>query len=350
MDVPLATLRTGDGRPVVTFVRRLAHPAEKVWRAVTDPAEMAHWFPASIETELKAGAPMRFSFGDDKFDLGGAYADGEILEFDPPKVYAFWWANSVLRFELLPEGAGCRLVFTYTLSGEGTAGDLASLARTAPGWDVCLAAMAARLDGHPPPRVDATWVLARAERYVEEFGLGEGEVRDHRDGYLVWFERDLVQPPEQVWAALTETGDAEDAETGDAETGDTETGDTETGGAETGELAVGRAPDVRFTNGYVPAGPVTEVEPPRLLEYAWQHDGAPVGRVRFELRHQEPIGTRLVVTQTLPPTLADLRATALAAWQTHLELLFAALHGDVRCPWPADRTAALRAMYAARLG
>ena len=39
----------------------------------------------------------------------------------------------------------------------------------------------------------------------------------------------------------------------------------------------------------------------------------------------------------------------LAAWQTHLELVFAALHGDVRCPWPAERTEALRAHYAATL-
>jgi hypothetical protein len=36
----------------------------------------------------------------------------------------------------------------------------------------------------------------------------------------------------------------------------------------------------------------------------------------------------------------------LAAWQTHLELLFAALHGDIRCPWPVDRTTTLEKRYA----
>lgn len=322
MDAQLGTLRTVDGRPVLRFERRLAHSAEKVWRAVTDPAEMAHWFPAYIETELKIGAAMRFSFGADKFDLGGKYAGGEILELDPPKVYAFRWVDEVLRFELIPDGPGCRLVFTYSLSGTGTS-DRPSVARTAPGWDTCLDLLAARLDGRPAPQVDDAWVLDRAERYVEECGLGEGEIRDQPDGYLVRFERDLVQPLDRVWATLT---------------------------AQDEPLAVGSAPPLQSTHGYVPAGPVTEAEPPRVLEYSWLHDDQPAGRVRFELRDQEPIGTRLVLTHTVPARLADIRATVLAAWQTHLELFFAALHGDVRCPWPAERTEQLQKMYAGRLG
>jgi uncharacterized protein YndB with AHSA1/START domain len=168
--------------------------------------------------------------------------------------------------------------------------------------------------------MEGAWWFERAERYVEDFGLGEGEVRESGDGYLVRFERDLVASVEQVWAALIEGHD--------------------------GALAVGTLPPLRSTNGYVPAGSVTEFEPPHLLEYASSHDNAPDGRVRFELRHQEPIGCRLVVTQTLPAQLAGLRATVLAAWQTYLELLFAALHGDVRCPWPTERTEELEKMYA----
>ncbi|MGH3448361.1 MAG: SRPBCC domain-containing protein [Nocardioidaceae bacterium] len=82
MTSDLATLQTIEGKPGLRFERRLAHPPEKVWRAVTDPAQMKHWFPASVETELRAGASMRFSFGED-FDLDGEYADGQILELDP---------------------------------------------------------------------------------------------------------------------------------------------------------------------------------------------------------------------------------------------------------------------------
>lgn len=320
MEGPLGTLLTTDGRPVLRFERRLAHPQEKVWRAVTDPAEMANWFPASVDTELAVGARMRFSFGDDTLDRGGKYAHGEILELDPPKVYAFRWIDDVLRFELAPDGVGCRLVFTYTLNDTGTRNDLPSVARTALGWDACLDAMIAQLDGGSAPPSDGGWFLERAERYIEEFGLAEGQVRSAADGYLIRFERDLVQPADQVWTTLVEQDDP----------------------------ATGQAPPLRFTHGYLEPGTVTAAEQPHLLEYDWLHQGTPAGRVRFELGSQEPLGCRLVVTQTLLRESPELRAPALAAWQTHLELLFATLNGAQRC-WPHERTEALTKTYAERL-
>ena len=42
------TLQTIDGRPALRFERRLAHPIERVWRAVTEPAELARWFVAPV--------------------------------------------------------------------------------------------------------------------------------------------------------------------------------------------------------------------------------------------------------------------------------------------------------------
>ena len=322
MDRRPATLDTIDGRPVLRFVRRLAHSPAKVWRAVTDPEEMAHWFPARITAELRVGAPMEFSFGDDALDLGKPWATGEILELDPPRVYVFRWYDSVLRIEVVPDGDGCVLHFSQTLGGVGTHGDRPSVARQAPGWDGCLLTLSARLDGAPAPAMDETWFRTHAERYVEDFGLAEGEVREQADGFVLRFERDLVPDHDTVWATLTEDA----------------------------VPAVGSTPPVRFTHGYLAPGPVTEVEPGRVLEFTCLDGDEPAGRVRFELRHQEPLGTRLVLTQTLPPRLAGSRAELLAAWQVHLELLFAALYGDVRCPWPVERTERLTKLYTDRLG
>jgi len=293
MQSPLGELHTIDGKPVLRFERTLKHSPEKVWRAVTDPTEMAHWFPANVHTELRAGAPMQFSFGGDRVDLGSPYSEGVVLECDPPKVYAFRWYDSVLRFELIPDDNGCRLVFSHTMSGAGTWGDLPSVARQAPGWHTCLDALAAQLDGRPPT---AGAFLTLAERYIEEFGLAEGTLRDEPDGYLVRFERDLVQPADAVWSTLTET---------------------------------------------LPAGGVST--PPRLLEYPVP-DG---GRVRVELGHQEPLGTRLIVTQTIPAEQADRRLVTLAEWHVRLELLYAALNGEQR-DWPADRVEHLTEKYAKR--
>lgn len=308
-----ATLLTVGDRPVLRFERRLAHSPEKVWRAVTDPAEMVRWFPAAVESEQVVGAEMRFTF-----EGVDAPTHGRILELDPPKVYAFRWNQDVLRFELLPDGPGCRLVFTHTLGG-GWAGRLTA-GRTAAGWDVCLTALLAGLDGEPtaPP---SGWA-DRVGAYVEVFGLAEGETRRSGDDHLVRFARDLMwKPVEEVWDILVER-------------------DAPRPGAE---------PPVWFTNPYVPAGPVTEAVAPRVLEYEWLHDDEPAGRVRWELTHDPALGTRVVLTQTVPARLADLRATALAAWQAHLETLFAAVQGEPRRQ-PEDRVEELRKLYEHRLG
>ena len=99
---PLAALETVAGQAVLRFERTLRHPPEKVWTAVTDPAEMSQWFPATVETELRPGAPIRFSMD----EVVPGTTEGEVLELDPPKVYVFRWNDDVLRFELLPDDDG----------------------------------------------------------------------------------------------------------------------------------------------------------------------------------------------------------------------------------------------------
>ena len=97
------------GRLAVRFERRLAHPVAAVWRAVTDPQELAHWFPSGIELELRVGAPMRFTFGPDEV------VEGEVRELDPPHRFAFLWGEDLLRFELEPDGDGTRLTLVHVL-------------------------------------------------------------------------------------------------------------------------------------------------------------------------------------------------------------------------------------------
>ncbi|MFB4313906.1 SRPBCC family protein [Actinomadura sp. 21ATH] len=311
-----ATLRTIGGEPVLRFERRLAHPPAKVWRAVTDPAELAHWFPARVEAELRPGAPMRFVFPGEQATDGTS--DGEVLEVDPPRVFMFRWNIDVLRFELIPDGDGCLLVFTQTIGG-GRVG-LLGAGRTAAGWDTCLAELAGRLDGTAvPARTD--W-LGPMEYYIDRFGLAEGTVRDGEGGYELSFARDLVwKPAGEVWRLLT--------------------GDT--------APSIGGEPPAPAANGYVPAGDVTAVDAPRLLEYRWLQDGTPAGTVRWEIVSDPRLGVRVELTQTLPRELAHLRPAALAAWHVHLERFFAVTHGEHRGPWPKARTERLVEEYAARL-
>src|SRR4051794_13548767 len=107
------SFETVDGGPAVVFERSLAHPVEAVWRAVTEPAGLAHWFPSSVEVELREGGRMRFVHAD-----GGAPpAAGEVLELDPPRRLTFTWGEERLRFELEPAGEDrTRLRLTHFLS------------------------------------------------------------------------------------------------------------------------------------------------------------------------------------------------------------------------------------------
>lgn len=45
----LGTYIEHNGRPAVRFERTYAHSVDRVWAAVSDPEELAHWFPSSVE-------------------------------------------------------------------------------------------------------------------------------------------------------------------------------------------------------------------------------------------------------------------------------------------------------------
>jgi len=149
-----------DGKPAVRFVRDLRHPRAAVWRMVTAPEELAHWFPCTVELgEPRPGAPMRFVFDPD-FAI-----DGEVLECDPPERFAFRWGADVLDFTLEERDGGTRLTMLHVLNEEGAP----SAAKTAAGWHLCLDALCDRLDGGEPDvardgRPTPAW-SARYEEY-----------------------------------------------------------------------------------------------------------------------------------------------------------------------------------------
>ncbi|HZB29290.1 MAG TPA: SRPBCC family protein [Streptosporangiaceae bacterium] len=165
------TFMTVAGRPTLRFERRLRHPVEKVWRAVTEPAELEHWFPQRVEgvtsadgTPFVPGGKLRFPFREAK-ELDGEMIpdfEGEVLDVEPPRLLSFTWAGDVLRFELIPDGDGCLLVFTDTFTERGKA------ARDGAGWHVCLDGLEASLDGTAPPEA-GRWP-GLYENYAVAFG------------------------------------------------------------------------------------------------------------------------------------------------------------------------------------
>jgi uncharacterized protein YndB with AHSA1/START domain len=150
-----------EGRWQLRFTRRLRHPPERVWRALTEPDDLAAWFPCDIEGERRAGAPLRFVFREGEAEP----VDGEMLVFDAPRVLELRWAaGETLRFKLRPDGDGTVLTLVNAFDEVGKA------ARDAAGWHGCLDLLGARLAGEPsPPRPEERWAEVHPV-YVERFG------------------------------------------------------------------------------------------------------------------------------------------------------------------------------------
>jgi uncharacterized protein YndB with AHSA1/START domain len=158
-DAELGTLTQHGDTWQLVFTRRLSHPREKVWRAVTEPEHLAAWFPDQIVGPMQAGAQLRFVMPHDPDDG----FDGEMLTFDPPSVMELRWGTDYLRIELQADDGATVLTLTDTI------GELGKAARDAAGWHECLDRLVAHLDGATAPEPGEAWRDVNP-LYVERFG------------------------------------------------------------------------------------------------------------------------------------------------------------------------------------
>ena len=101
------------GRAMVEFERYLQHSPQRVWTALTDPAELARWIPEiRLEPKLGGRYALDFSGGNSDCEGGPAVIEGKISEFEPDKILAC----GSMRWELRAEGQGCVLRFTDILN------------------------------------------------------------------------------------------------------------------------------------------------------------------------------------------------------------------------------------------
>jgi uncharacterized protein YndB with AHSA1/START domain len=148
----------GSGRWNLRYVRTLAHPPEKVWRALTERDHLAAWFPSTIEGEWRAGAPLRFAFEQPDVPT----MDGAVIACEPPKLLEYTWGDDTLRFELEPLGdASTRLTLVDTIV------ELGKAARDGAGWHVKLQELEHVIAGDSPPFGVDDWREVNA-RYITE--------------------------------------------------------------------------------------------------------------------------------------------------------------------------------------
>jgi uncharacterized protein YndB with AHSA1/START domain len=165
------------------FERRLPHAPSKVWRVLTDNAELAYWFPARIDGAREPGAKLKFVFFDKTPEVmdDGLRAlvhasqkdadtwppgtmDGEMRIVDPPRLLEYTWGGEVLRFELTPRGAETDLVFTHTFA-DGSQAD-----KFAAGWHICFDSLTGRMSGAQRPATRAELDEHEAT-YAKDFGI-----------------------------------------------------------------------------------------------------------------------------------------------------------------------------------
>lgn len=105
--------------------RRLAHPIQKVWEALTDPEQVGQWMQAPnasidghADGHVDIDAPLHMT--------------GRILTWDPPRVFEHEFKlppsklipsgeDGVLRYDLEPDGDGCLLTMTFSRLTPATA-------------------------------------------------------------------------------------------------------------------------------------------------------------------------------------------------------------------------------------
>jgi predicted 3-demethylubiquinone-9 3-methyltransferase (glyoxalase superfamily)/uncharacterized protein YndB with AHSA1/START domain len=191
-----AILEDHEGRTVLRFERRLGHPPERVWAALTELDDLRHWHPSPFELERRPGGTIHFLPPE-----GGAFGDGRVAAYERPRLLVYSWGEDELRWELEPRDGGTLLTLTHTFD------DHLKAARDAAGWELCLTALGDVLSGARGPS-------PTGERAI----LGDWDElnRAYQDRFGIAAER-ATPPPNAVAASqslmpqLMFTGDAEEA-------------------------------------------------------------------------------------------------------------------------------------------
>jgi uncharacterized protein YndB with AHSA1/START domain len=159
----LGTVEKKDGKHVLRFERRLKHPIERVWAAITEPEQLAGWI-GDAELDLTKGGKVtlrfkhRVSKADDEnydvirpeeFEQAEDEYDGfeaVVTAVDPPRLLEYEAERfGLLRWELQADRAGCLLTFSQVLALP----DDAMAAQVLAGWHSFLDLLEDALAGDP---------------------------------------------------------------------------------------------------------------------------------------------------------------------------------------------------------
>ncbi|MEV8436100.1 SRPBCC family protein [Actinosynnema sp. NPDC051121] len=139
-----------DGKRVLRFERRLNHPVDRVWTALTTPEGLLAWWGVAEELELVEGGRLVLRWLNEDEDGNRLVLHGKITRLEPPSVLEFDTdVHGLLRFELSEREGVTVLKFSSTVDFP-TDGVPLALA----GWHLHLNFLDASLAGEPTDLVD----------------------------------------------------------------------------------------------------------------------------------------------------------------------------------------------------
>lgn len=158
--------KDGD-RWTLIVVKELRHDPEKVWDALTDPAQLKEWAPFDANRNLSQTGPITLT------TVGmpdASVNETEVLKADAPHLLEFRWGDQNLRWQLEPTETGTMLTLWHNIEKN-------FISMGAAGWQICFDVMESNLDGDPIGRLVAgdalkfgDWQRLNKE-YAAQFGI-----------------------------------------------------------------------------------------------------------------------------------------------------------------------------------
>jgi hypothetical protein len=122
-----------DGKWTLILVRQLRHSPEKVWAALTDPAELREWAPFVTDGSLGTMGTVKLTW------VGNPTAlQTKVTRVDPPNLLEY----GDIRWELEADGNGTRLTLWHSI-------DRRFISWGAAGWHICFDVLDRLLARHP---------------------------------------------------------------------------------------------------------------------------------------------------------------------------------------------------------
>lgn len=151
------TIEQRDGRVIFRYRRLLNHPIEKVWRSITDPAELSQWLGVQAEVDLRVGGAYVLVHRSPDGTTSQRVED-KVVRLEPPRLFehTFWLElnpSALVTWELTPTNDGTRLDLTHALdladvhAVAGQEDIITILSRNGAGWHRILDLLGAELAG-----------------------------------------------------------------------------------------------------------------------------------------------------------------------------------------------------------